>query len=108
MKYGTLSNQIFSETMPVLPKIGDAATLLYWSDRHAYTVSAVEKKHVLITRDLAERTDSNFERGPQEYSYSTDAEAVPVKAILRKDGKYYYGGHVLKIGTRDEFYDPHF
>lgn len=108
MKYGTLTNQIFSETTPVLPSIGDGATLIYWSDRHAYTVVAVEDKWIWITRDLAERTDSNFEIGPQEYSYSTDADGVPVKAILRKDGNYYFGGHVLKIGFRDEFYDPHF
>lgn len=108
MNYGTLTNQIYSETKQSFPNVGDGATLIFWSDRHAYTVVAVGNKYVLVTRDLVKQTDSNFENGPQEYSYSTDVEAVPQKAMLRKDGNYYLGGHVLKIGFRDEFYDYSF
>jgi hypothetical protein len=108
MNYGTLTNLIYAEDKAIEPKIGDGATLLHWSDRHAYTIVDVKKTYVLATRDIAERTDQNFERGPQEYSYQTDPEASPVRANLRKDGKYYIGNQVLKIGYRNEHYDYSF
>ncbi|MCY7353472.1 MAG: hypothetical protein LH606_22905 [Cytophagaceae bacterium] len=108
MKYGTLTNLIYADSQLTLPKVGDGATLILWSDRRAYTVTSVERKCIFVTRDLAERLELNFEKGLQEYSYKPDPEAVPEKATLRKDGNYYLGGHLLKIGFRDEFYDYSF
>ncbi|GAB4008951.1 hypothetical protein GCM10028808_16090 [Spirosoma migulaei] len=108
MKYGTLTNLIYAEGKTVEPKIGDGATLLQWSDRHAYTVIEVKKNYILVTRDIAERVDQNFEKGPQEYKYQLDPDAAPVRANLRKDGKYYIGDQVLKIGYRHEHYDYSF
>lgn len=43
MNYGTLTNLVYSEENPVEPKIGDGATLLCWSDRHAYIIVDVKK-----------------------------------------------------------------
>lgn len=108
MNYGTLTNLVYSEEKPVEPKIGDGATLLCWSDRHAYTIVDVKKSYVLVTRDIAERTDQNFERGPQEYTYQNAPDATPARANLRKDGRYYIGNQVLKIGYRNEHYDYSF
>ncbi|WP_020606399.1 hypothetical protein [Spirosoma spitsbergense] len=108
MKYGTLTNLVYAEGGTSEPKIGDGATLLCWSDRHAYTIVEIKKNYVLVTRDIAERIDRNFENGPQEYSYQNDPDAKPVRANLRKDGKYYIGNQVLKIGYRNEHYDYSF
>ena len=108
MTYGTLTNLIYSENKSPEPKIGDGATLLCWSDRHAYTIVDVKKTYLLATYDIVERTDRNFENGPQEYSYQTDPDALPERANLRKDGDYYVGGQVLKVGYRNEYEDPNF
>lgn len=108
MKYGTLTNLLYSEDKASEPKIGDGAMLLCYSDRHAYTVVGVEEKYILVTRDIAERTDRNFEVGPQEYSYSQDPEAEIQTAVLKKDGNYYLGGQVIKVGYRNENYDYSF
>jgi len=108
MKYGTLTNLIYSEDKTAEPKVGDGATLLHWSDRHAYTIVEVKKNYILVTHDIAKRTDQNFERGPQEYTYQTDFDATPVRANLRKDGNYYIGNQVLKVGYRNEHHDYSF
>ena len=88
MTYGTLTNLIYAENKASKPKIGDGATLILWSDRQAYTVLEVKKSYVVVSRD--------------------SQPPAPRKAYLRKDGNYYLGGHLLKIGFRDEYYDPHF
>ena len=108
MKYGTLTNLIYAEDESPAPKIGDGATLICWSDRRAYTIVDVKKTYVFATRDNVERTDRNYETGPQEYWYQTDPDATPKRASLRKDGNYHLGGHVLKVGYRDEYQDPTF
>lgn len=108
MNYGTLTNLIYADSQPTEPKPGDGATLICWSDRRAYTVVGVRKKYILVSRDIAERTDQNFERGPQEYIYRTDPDAEVLKAYLRKDGNYYIGNMVLKVGYRNEYYDYSF
>lgn len=108
MKYGTLTNLVYADYKSPEPKIGDGATLLCWSDRHAYTIVEIKKNYVLVTRDIAQRTDQNFENGPQEYTYKSDLDVTPVRANLRKDGKYYMGNQVLKIGYRNEHYDYSF
>lgn len=108
MKYGTLTNLIYSEYKDYEPKIGDGATLICWSDRMAYTIVDVKKKYVLATRDDVKRTDRNFEEGPQEYFYQTDPEALIERANPKKDGEYYSGHQVLNFGYRDEYNDPTF
>lgn len=108
MNYGTLTNLVYAENKSYEPKIGDGATLICWSDRRAYTVIDVKKTYLLVTRDIVERTDRNFEKGPQEYLYETDINARPQRANLRKDGNYYLGGQVLKVGYRNEYEDPTF
>lgn len=105
MKYGALINLVYAEVRSPAPKVGDGATLICWSDRHAYTTVDVKKTYILATRYVAERTDRNFQGGPQEYVYRTDPEAVPERANLRKDGNYYIGGQALKVGYRSEHYD---
>ena len=88
MTYGTLTNKLYATTTPIQPKIGDGATLILWSDRQAYTVIDVKKSYVVVSRDSQ----------PPAHR----------KAYLRKDGNYYLGGHLLKIGFREDYYDLHF
>ncbi|MCY7358049.1 MAG: hypothetical protein LH609_11440 [Rudanella sp.] len=88
MTFGTLTNLIYSEEKTTEPKIGDGATLILWSDRQAYTILEVKKSYVIVSRD--------------------NQPPNPRKAYLRKDGNYYLGGHLLKVGFRDNYYDPHF
>ena len=108
MNYGTLTNLVYAEDKSSEPEIGGGATLLCWSDRKAYTIVDVKKNYVLATRDDVARTDRNFEKGSQEYLYQTDPEALVERANLKKDGKYYLNGQVLKIGYRNEYEDPSF
>jgi len=108
MTYGTLTNLVYAEDKLPEPKIGDGATLICWSDRRAYTIIDVKKTYLLATRDIAERTDHNFENRPQEYSYTPDPDATPVRANLRKNGNYYIGNQALKVGHRDKHYDYSF
>ncbi|AUD02432.1 hypothetical protein [Spirosoma pollinicola] len=88
MTYGTLTNLVYAESKPADPKIGDGATLILWSDRQAFTVVDVKKSYVVVSRD--------------------NQPPALRKAYLRKNGNYYLGGHLLKIGFREEYYDPHF
>ena len=82
--------------------------MICWSDRMAYTIVDVKKNYVLATRDEVQRTDQNFEKGPQEYSYQTHPEALVERANLKKDGQYYIGRQVLKVGYRNEYEYPNF
>ncbi len=88
MKHGSFSNQLLATVSPRQPQVGDGATLILWSDRQAYTVTDVKKSYIVVCRD--------------------NQPPAPRKAYLRKDGNYHVGGHLLKIGFQDEYYDPHF
>ena len=88
MKHGNFSNQILATVTTSVPKAGEGATLILWSDRQAYTIIDVKKSFIIVNRD----------------SQPTNHK----KAYLRKDGNYYLGGHLLKIGFKEDYYDPHF
>ena len=88
MTHGNFTNQILANVVSQQPQVGEGATLILWSDRHAYTKVDVKKSFVVVNRD----------NQPKNHK----------KAYLRKDGNYYLGGHLLKIGFREEYRDPHF
>ena len=88
MTHGSFSNQLLATVTLRKPQTGEGATLILWSDRHAYTINEVKKSYIVVNRDS------------QPVNYK--------KAYLRKDGNYYLGGHLLKIGFREEYRDPHF
>lgn len=62
MKYGTLTDLVYAEDKSLEPKVGNGATLIFWSDRRAYTIVDVKKTYVIATRDHVERTDRNFQQ----------------------------------------------
>ncbi len=108
--------------------VGDGATVVLYSDRHAYTVVAVSKsgKTITLQRDKATLLNSAgsgepdalvFEpggfaghtSGVQRWAYEEDEDGKTIKASLRKDGRWRVSksGERVKPG-RHEHYDFNF
>ena len=103
------------------PQVGDGATYLGWSDRHAYTIVEVihyksgaqkgQVKAVRVTRDIAKRTDGLGMSDSQGYEYTTNLDAPVETFTKRKNGRFIQQGSdygTLAIGYRDEYYDYSF
>lgn len=95
----------------ISPTAGMGATLLWWSDRHAYTVVRVSEsgKTFWMQRDKAKRTDSNGRSNCQSYSYTrlTTGSERRVKYSNAKKC-WMSGGQKVILGSRDEYHDPDF
>lgn len=68
---GSVMNCMMSANSSV-PKVGEGATILLWTDRHAYTIVEVspDLKKVKLQRCDSRRTDTNGMSESQEYDYS--------------------------------------
>ena len=92
------------------------ATMLYWSDRNACTITAVSPsgKSIEVKQDIATRIDKNGMSDSQEYSYEPNRNAKPLTFTLRKNGKWVQKGSPMNAGThllvgkRDQYYDYSF
>lgn len=107
---GSLVNHVMADnrTVAELVKPGDGATLLLWSDRHAYTVVEVLPGKVGACRDRAIRNDDHGMSDSQEYRYERNPDSGVEWFKLHKDGRYHSGGikgPVLIIGYRDHYFD---
>ena len=91
------------------PSVGDAATIVMYTDRHAATVASVSKsgKTITIRRDRATRIDRNGMSEVQKYTYEADPTAPEQTARLTKSGWRIGGRHGRKvlIGVREEYRD---
>lgn len=117
--YGNIINRIM-EDYGNEPQIGDGATLVMWSDRHAYTIVDIERfvsgkrkgqiKAVIAQRDKATRTDNHGMSESQSYEFQPNPLAERERFTLRSDNRYREQGTntVLVIGTRSEYYDYSF
>ena len=92
------------------PVVGKGATVLLWTDRHAYFVDYVSKdgKEVVIERADCKRADDLGMSDQQSYHYGRNTNAN--KITLRfKYGKWRdkQTGQVynIKFGYMDEYYD---
>lgn len=95
-----------SFTRQASPYVGQPATVLYWSDRHAATVIAVSKSgyKVTVRECRAVRVDDNGMSDCQSYRYEED-EAGKVHTMHRRaDGSY----GKLALGIRDHYFDYSF
>ncbi|HEY5268681.1 MAG TPA: hypothetical protein VII94_06215 [Candidatus Saccharimonadales bacterium] len=98
------------------PEVGMGATVIMWSDRHAYTIVSVslDKKKISIQKDTVISIGNNGPGFSQEYEYFPNLNGNIIFASLRKDGSYVVVGESLKNGTRigigyrREFYDYSF
>ena len=82
---GSLVNFLMGNNA-TLPKVGEGATILMYSDRHAYEVLAVSKdyKRVVIQRYAPERVDKNGMSESQDYAYKT-LEGSPITIVWRNN-----------------------
>lgn len=104
------------------PQVGMGATLLLWSDTHAYSISRVSQsgKVFWMKRDNAE-LDKSFKpdtveggfvghtrnNSDQKYTYTPDSNAEEVRVTMTKRGWHCRNGTVI-VGKRSEFYDYNF
>jgi hypothetical protein len=107
---GSLVNYLMSGEV-AKPKVGDGATILCWTDRHAATIVevSVSGKRVGVVEDEANRVDTNGLSESQEYLFKPGAG--PVRYFtLRKNGAYVRQGDSLRgqrlaVGQRSEYRD---
>jgi hypothetical protein len=99
--------------------VGDGATLCYYTDRHAVTVTRVTRTTITIQRDIA-TADPNWVRDftpggfmghtandrERSYTYAADPNGATRTARLTRKGWTALGQRV--IPGRHEFYDSNF
>jgi hypothetical protein len=110
---GSLVNHVYAGEKQPLPKIGDGATILGWTDRKAATVVALDVirgvQHVAVQRDHAKRIDDNGMSESQVYEYSPNPDASVEWFSLRKSGQWIAKGQKdgqrLAIGFRNHYHD---
>jgi hypothetical protein len=113
MKYGSLQNVMYADSKSsIKPEVGMGATLIMWTDRHAYTIIEVSKngKTFRMQRDNAIRTDENGMSDSQSYRYERDTDGGILTVRLGKNGvwKVLKSKTTVGIGFRREYYDYSF
>ena len=107
---------------PANVKVGDGATLNYWSDRHAGTIVKVTKATITIRRDKATK-DPDFKpefivggfsahctnQDEQAYIYEPDENgSLTTIYWSKKYNRYGTPGNLTASKGRHEFYDYNF
>jgi hypothetical protein len=92
------------------PEVGMAATLCYYTDRHAATVIAVSLngRKVTVREDKVIRTDSNGMSECQSYEFERDPAGAEHVFYRQGDGSYGRGGVRLALGVRKSYHDYSF
>lgn len=94
------------------PKVGDGATIQYWSDRAAATVIWVSPSghQVEIQEDDAKLTSGTILSEYQEYTYAPDPKGRKFTVTRRQNGDYRIKGQSTRVyfGFRKAYRDPHF
>jgi len=92
MKLGTQTGSLMNHLMANgthKAQIGKGATILQWTDRHAYFVNFVSAngKRALIERAKAVRIDDNGMSDSQDYKYER-MENADIREVVFKWGKW--------------------
>jgi hypothetical protein len=111
-------------TEPVTFAVGDGATLHYWTDAHAYTVTAVSAsgKTITMQQDTAERDPSwkpetipggfaghTVNNRDQRWTYKPDPDGRVIQARLTARGWMYGGQRGQRVTKgRHQFHDYNF
>ena len=108
--------KIVYETIEV--KVGDGATMAYYSDRKACTIVEIANNgsYIKVQRDKAIRIDNRGMSDCQDYDFERDVNGdIYTFKRTRKDknvytdnGKYTDYGVKLWFGFRSEYYDYSF
>lgn len=124
MTSGSYINLISASAAAALPRVGDPATILGYSDRRAGTVDSVDAERgiVFVRLDHSHRTDSNGMSDAQTYRYERNPYgSISAYKYSRKKNSWLEayrnpmtGRYVLTdstrlcIGHRSTFYDYNF
>jgi hypothetical protein len=119
---GSLINHLYSRGTSPVPKVGDGATVMHWTDRSAATVIEVREirgvPYVTIQGDTATRVDKNGMSECQDYEYTANPNGG--KSTYRlKNGKWEavslseetnrwkksYNQNGIRFGVRDAYHD---
>ncbi|CAB4158705.1 hypothetical protein UFOVP711_20 [uncultured Caudovirales phage] len=98
---------------PIIPTVGTAVTLSWWSDSDPGTIIAVSAsgKRITVQEDSAKRVDSNGMSDSQTWEYERNPEGATWVFSQRKNGRWYPIGQemhstpVCHIGSRRKYYD---
>lgn len=114
---GSFINMMMSSNS-TLPQVGEGATILGWTDRHAYEVMSVSKDYrvVVIQQYQPERVDSLGMSDSQDYKYENLSgynETVVWKwgawrKVYKRLDKTEYSKVNIIFGVKDEYYDYSF
>ena len=113
MQHGSFQNVQAANTLPK-PNftVGDGATLVMWSDRHACTIIDIRKngRLIVIQEDTATRTDKNGRSESQAYTFACNPDGQIYEATLRQDGTFKVKGSQtgVLVGHRSHYYDYSF
>jgi hypothetical protein len=108
-RYGSMNNTILS-TMVNTPEpvIGLGVTVLSWTDREVYRVTAITNNGsvVWLQRDHTVKDEKG------NYVYTAYPHGPVVWCVVRKDGKRHLFGQlkerIVLMGVQDEYYDTSF
>ena len=108
--FGSFNNLVMAESKPAVPKVGDGATLLSWTDRYPATVIWVSPsgKTIHVQEDNAVRKDDNGMSEDQSYEFSPNPEAPIRTARLTTKGWKVTRGPSVLIGHRSKYHDYSF
>lgn len=101
-------NRILENTKNPKPEVGMGATIYFWTDRRAATVTKVSPsgKTIELQEDKATRTDNNGMSEMQRYTFERDPNGGIHLARLRKNGTWKTAtGNGVTLGNRSEYYD---
>jgi hypothetical protein len=110
---GSLVNHVMSTSPIKVPKIGDGATILSYTDRKPATVIKVEVKNKVVFVDVQDddykRIDNNGMSDSQDYKYTTNTEASISHFRIRNNEiqeirKNTETGRWLKVGKGGVFF----
>lgn len=118
-KYGSLTNHLTDGMTCAAPTVGEAATMLSWTDRHPGTVVAVGPMSkaqpglptwVDVQEDTAIRTDDNGMSECQRYTYERNPSGSVTRYTLRPRGQYRRKGGDTRVmfGRREKYHDYSF
>lgn len=114
----SLTNNIYANARQNQPKVGDGATRLMYTDRHAGTiVEVVNAKTIRVQEDTSMRVLAVGEHSMsdcQQYTYSPNPNGQIQTVSLRSNGRWVVVGEAARngtsyvIGVRDTYHDYSF
>jgi hypothetical protein len=98
---------------PITPLLAMGATILYYTDRKAATITHIQPsgKRVTVRVDRSIRTDSNGQSEAQSYAYEFNPNGEQKHFSLRSNGLWVEvgaraeNGLRLGLGYRDTYHD---